>query len=462
LAGFLDALRAFFSPPPGVPMDRFGVVVFEGQDSRALNDAKWGITDTSATANSSAGEQVTIETALTSIAVQAAIRLLTNDIASLPVDALQRTTSGKQEIPKPAWMVTPAPLNPNVTWDDHVKQVVFSLLTDGNAFIYALPNVMRAQELRALDPATVEIISTGTDTEYRVQGASSVLTPFEIIHVPWVLRPGKARGLNPIEAAAQGLGIALAADSFVGDYFGNGAVPSSWIEVPPGVELTEQQITDIKDSVKREHVGKRKHHAAGMLTGGAKLVPFDYSNRDAQLLELRDHIVEEVARLFGIPPHMLGSQKPGAVGYASVEQRSIDYVQHALLPIINRIEKGYGRLLPSTETYIKFNLNGVLRGDSAARAAFYREMLQNRVMPLEEVRALEDLNPNPEAVGFLRTPNNSGADPRYEAVGALIRAGFDPAAALAAVGLPPITHIGLPPVTVQPADTGSAGAASEE
>jgi len=437
LAGFLDALRAFLNPPATVQR---GLV----------QEQLWNSGDIF---GSSTGKRVDTDSALKSIAVQAAVRLLVNDIGSLPIDAF-RATGARQPLPRPSWMVAPIPTNPNVTWEDHVKQVVFSMLTDGNAFVYCFPSVKRPQGLRALDPKTVDIkgdIGMG-ETIYQVSGVGG-LTPNEILHIPWVIPPGKNRGLNPIEAAKEGIGIALAADEFVGSYFGNGAILSGYIKFPQGMEPTEEQLKALKADFKLKHVGSRKSHAVGALTGGAEFEPFDYNNRDAQLLELREQIVEEVARLFGIPPHMLGSQRPGAVSYASVEQRSIDYVTHAVLPIVNRVEIAYRRLLPSTDAVLKFNLNGLLRADHKSRWDAYGVALDKRTVTVDEIRALEDLEPLGEdnGGGFLNTPNNTAADPRIEAVGSLIRAGFDPTAALEAVGLAPIQHLGLPPVTVQSA-----------
>ena len=107
---------------------------------------------------------------------------------------------------------------------------------------------------------------------------------------------------------------------------------------------------------------------------------------------------------------MLGSQKPGAVGYASVEQRSIDYVTHAVLPIVRRIEVGYSRLLRGSQTYLRFNVEGLKRGDANARAVYYTSLLQNKVLRREEVRALEDFPFDPESVGYLETPNNNPPD----------------------------------------------------
>lgn len=411
MAGFLDALRAFFTPAPGFePYEPLDEVVFYGERGLTFEQLFNTGADTAGW-TSTAGERVDTTSALRNIAVQAAVRLLTNDIGSLPVDAFRSGEQGKRELSKPRWVVEPNPANPNATWEDHVKQTVFGMLTDGNAFTYCFPSVARPEAIRALDPSTVEIRGGlgFAEVTYHVPGIGP-LTPAEVVHVPWMLPPGKNRGLNPIEAANQGLGIAIAADKFVGSYFGNGAILSGVIEFPAGAEPTTTQIEALKADFQRKHVGARKSHAVGALTGGATYKPFDYNNRDAQLLELRDSIVEDVARLFGIPPHMLGSQKPGAVGYASVEQRSIDYVTHAVLPIVRRIEIGYSRMLRGSQTYLRFNLEGLKRGDQSARSAYYTAMLQGKVIRRDEVRALEELPYDADAVGYLETPNNNPPD----------------------------------------------------
>lgn len=414
MAGFLDALRAFFTPAPGFAPSAddvpYGAVWIESERALGRNALfRIGDDDLFDRGNTAAGEAVDAESAMRLIAVQAAVRLLVNDIASLPVDAFRGTGAARAEITKPSWMVTPNPVNPNYTWQDYIKQVAFSILVDGESFTRAFPNTRSVEGLGVIATSNVrDVTADGFGVQYKLNNGAD-LTPDEVIHIPWLLPPGKLRGLNPINAAREGLGIGLASDKFVGRYFGEGAVLSGVIEFPAGVEPTADQIEQIKRDFKRKHGGARKSHAVGAITGGGKYVPFDYNNRDAQLLELRDSVIEDVARLFGIPPHMLGSQKPGAVAYASVEQRSIDYVTHAILPIVSRIEAGHNRLLRGPETYIKFNVKGLLRGDEQARAQFYDRLLQNKVMRREEVRALEDL-PFDGELGYLETPNNNAPD----------------------------------------------------
>jgi HK97 family phage portal protein len=404
-----DALRAFFSPAPGVeppyiPLDE--VIAERGITAEDM----WGPSADMWRDQVAAGERVDSDTAMRSIAVQAAVRLLVNDIGSLPTDTFRKEGLGRKPISPPVWVEDPNPLDPNETWEDHIKQVVYSLTTTGHSFTRCHPNRFRVEGVEVLDPLNVDIQPFRGNVVYDVKGVGA-LSPADIVSIPWILAPGKKRGMNPIEAAKQGIGIALASDQFVGSYFGDGTILSGVIEFPLGVDPTDAQIEGIKKDFKRKHQGARKSHAVGALTGGAMYKPFEVSNRDAQLLELRDQIVEEVARLFGIPPHMLGSQKPGAVGYASVEQRSIDYVTHAVLPIVSRIEKGYSRLMRGQQTYIKFNLNGLLRGDLAARAAYYDSLLNSKIMRREEVRNLEDLPFDAEGVGYLETPNNNAPEP---------------------------------------------------
>lgn len=359
--------------------------------------------------NTIAGVSVSMETALNASAVWACVRLLSNDIAGLPLDAYRRLADGgRQPIRLPAFLERPSP-NPNVTRDIYVQMVVTSLLLDGNAFVYVLPDATRPQEVRVLDPGTVTVRTNGGETTYRVQGSDRELTPEEIVHIPWIILPGKNRGMNPIDAARETIGMSLAADQYGAAYFGNGATLSMALKAPPDRELTDEQIEALQRQFERRHIGARKSHAVGVLTGGLEVVDMAKSNRDSQFLELRRYQVEDVGRLYGVPPHMIGSQEPGAVAYASVEQRSIDYVTHAVQPIVERLETAHERLLRGQRTFVKFNLEGLKRGDQKSRYDAWRVALETKFMTRDEVRAKEDLEPL--GLGFLETPNNNAPAP---------------------------------------------------
>jgi HK97 family phage portal protein len=404
LAGIRDALRALLTPLPAYdgsyPID---TVVREG---RALDDAMWGTAPD--TGNTIAGVRVSDATAMNASAVWACVRLISAAIAGMPLHAYRATATGRDPIDLPAWMTRPT-MNPNTTRAVHIQQLVASLLLDGNAFIQFFPSVMNPRSALVLAPQDVEIVDHGFGSvEYRVRSAGRDLTPAEVVHILYVVVPGKERGLNPVDAARETIGLSLAVDQYGAAFFGNGATLSGVIEYPEGVAPTKDQVKEMVQSFRRRHVGTTKSHAVGALTGGAKWKENSASHRDSQFLELREYQIEDIGRLYGVPPHILGSQKPGSVSYASVELRNIDFVTHGLQPVIEKIEDGYDRVMPSG-TFLKFNVAGLLRSDAKSRWESYGIALDKKVILREEVRALEDL-PNIGALGFLETPNNNPPD----------------------------------------------------
>jgi hypothetical protein len=271
-------------------------------------------------------------------------------------------------------------------------------------------------------------------------------TEAHMAHIPWVRLPGKLRGLSVLEASKESTGLELAARQWAGAFFRNGGTLGGVIEHPN--RPSKEELDLMRETFESRHKGSENAFKLGIITGGARLQQGSIKPDEASLEPLWRHVLEEAARLFHVPPHLLGSQNPGGSSFASVEHRSIEYVQHAIVPITTRLEAMFDRMVPG-DGYIKFNVNALMRGDAKTRAEAEAIWLQNRVMTLETVRDLEDLPADGAAEGYLSTPNNTMRDPRFEDVGSLIRAGFDPAAALVAVGLPSIKHLGALPVTVQ-------------
>lgn len=357
------------------------------------------------------GEPVTFDTVIGIQHVWACVTLLVNDIRKLPPDTFRDVGEGRRvPIDKPGWMHYPDPTDSNTRFRDHVAQAVLSLLVDGNAFLYAWPSVFNVEVLFALDPSKVDI----KNGRYHVRGYNEPLTDLNIRHVRNLVKPGERRGLNPIQAAREGFGLTLAAEQFGQRFFSNGAVMSGVIEAPAGANLDAQKL---KEDFNAKHDAKRKAHAIGVLTGGATFKAMSFSPEDTQFLALRKYQLEDAARLFHIPPFKIGSTEPGAVAYASTSNARIDYVQSAIEPIVVLLEDAYSDLIPGDDTYMKFNLNALLRGDPGARYTAYHSMLQDAVITKDEVRRWEDWGPADEAIGidseyggFLQTPNNT-ADP---------------------------------------------------
>jgi HK97 family phage portal protein len=357
--------------------------------------------------NTSAGIQVTAEAAMRA-AQGACIGLIADDIASLPVDFYMELAEAKVPMPEePGWYDQPGTSRWD-TWPDHISQVVISLLSDGNAFVQGIPDTMSPAILDVLDPGTVAVRKENGAKQYVVQGAQAPYGDAEIMHIPWRRMPGKLRGLNPVESAKETTGLELAAREWASRFFSNGATLGGLIQVPAGVPMTKDGIAALREQFANQHVGKRKAFAFGVLTGGAEWIQNTVTPQDSALAPLWRQVLEEAARIYHIPPHLLASQESGASSYASVEHRSIEYVQHAIVPVVRRLEVAYSRLVPGPETYLKFNVNALLRGDIKTRAEAYSFFLQNKVLQPSYVAQLEDFPPDQAAPGWLETPNNNG------------------------------------------------------
>lgn len=387
--------------------------MFGRREDRALGKNPFNIPGFEDYESDTAGVEVNADTALSLSVVYGAIRLLSEDIGGLPVDAFRKRAGVREQIdPAPSWIDLPLPLDPSVTTPDHFSQVVNAMVSVGENITVALPNVSFVGELHVLDPRNVEVSrnSRGVPVYRPTTGDFKGIefSPDQIIHIPLFRRAGAQRGLSPIEAMAQGIGRGMAAQDLGSRIFSNGEWIKALVEYPiEAGEVTDEQVRAMLRGLEKRHKGKRNAWTLGALTQGAKLHELMVKPSDLQMIESEEWTLEQFARTLGIPPSMLGSQKPGAVAYASVEQRSIDYVAHAVLPIVQRIEKAYSRLLPRG-SYIKFKANALLRGDVAARFAAYQIALQNKIMTIDEIRALEDMDPFGDSRGgLLETPNNN-------------------------------------------------------
>ncbi len=192
-------------------------------------------------------------------------------------------------------------------------------------------------------------------------------------------------------------------------FFKNGATLGGIISVPGGPDTVDAK--GLSEQFEARHSGEGKWWKPAVLTGGATFDSMTPTPKEAELGPLYQQAVEVAARFFHIPPHLLASQMAGAVSYASVEQRSIEYVQHGVVPITTRIERVLSRLLPG-DRYVKLNVTSLLRGDATARAEFYRTLAELKVMTPKQIAALEDLPVDLATDGFHETPNNNGIPDR--------------------------------------------------
>jgi len=404
------------------------------------------------------GVNVNTDEAFRISVVYAAIRLISDVCSTLPVDAYVREEGERKALrPKPRWVTDPEP-DQGVTRIDHYQALHVSLATDGNAFIRKVYD-LRGEliSLSVLDPRKVRIDRNSDGRivfHYDGERESVTLTEDDVVHITDLRRPGQLRGVSRIHELRETLGLAKALELFSAAFFGNGTTTQGVIEVPH--EITKEQAKALQDGWETGHRGLKNSHRPGVLSGGAKFQKTGVDPEQAQMLASREFMVEEICRVWRIPPHLLQSTKPGSMSYASVEELSKAFVTYTILPLIAKIEDAYSRLLPG-EAFLKFNVDGLLRANLQDRYAAYSQGIQAGFLNINDIHRVEDM-PAVEGGDTYRVPLanvdvNAAAltetKIKVDMASKLVVAGFDPEAALVAVGLPTIEHTGVLSVQLQ-------------
>ncbi len=418
-------------------------------ENRAISfQSVWG-TGSDLVLENSAGVAINPKTAFEVVAFFSAVSLISDTISTLPMDTFIRTDGTRRPYrPRPAWVDQPDIDN---TRQAFWQQNLVSLMVSGNSFT----RVFRDRQgeivnLVVLDPEQVTVTRNGMGRKiFTYEGESGkALTSEDIIHITDVLEPGSMRGISRVNRLSDALGVASALQQYAARFFGQGATTQGIIEFP-GPLLTKEQARDLANGFDQRHKGFRNSHKTGVLSGGATYKSTSVDNDSAQFLESRRFAVEEISRLFNIPLSMMGI--PGTQSYASVEQNAIQFVVHTLRPYIEKLEWAYSRLLPNN-AFLKFNVDGLLRGDFQTRIQGYSVGSQAGFMSINDIRKLEDLSPV-DGGDVYRVPlanvNLSAAslpeeEGKVNMVKKLIDAGFDPNEVLKAYGLPAIAHTGVP------------------
>jgi len=342
---------------------------------------------------SSAGVAINEQTSLSIGAYYAAVKLYADTVASLPWDTYIRIDGTRRPYrPSPSWLTTPQPANPNFTGFDLKHRMTSSLLVDGNCFVLFIRGRNGdIVEMRVLDPRRVEIRQRDGVPYYIVTGEDNVsveLTADAILHIPLFATGSMLRAPSPVEQHRTTLGLASATQLYSAKFYEQGASPSAVIKIAG--ELTQDQADSLRNSFSRRHEGIDKMHKIAVLTGGADFQQMSMKISDMQLVETLHWGVESIARLMGVPLHLL--QYPGGnTSYSSVEVISIEWLRLGLGPLVARLEAGLQRLVPGAEqTFIKFTLDGLLRPTTAERYAAYVTAMNAGILSLNEIRRLED------------------------------------------------------------------------
>jgi HK97 family phage portal protein len=337
---------------------------------------------------SASGMTVTEDTSLRLSAVYACVRLISDTISTLPYDQYVRRDGQRFPYrPKDSWVDRPSTEMPKTTfW----KQVIISLLLDGNAFVLVTRSGNEIVDLTPLNPKQVRVERQGGRKVFIINNTQTV-GPDQVLHLTEMLMPGELRGVSRIMQAKEALGLGLALEEYAANFFGNGAYAGGVLEFPD--KLSPEQRKEIRDTWNAVHQGPRRAHRVGMLWGGGKFNPLTVDPTASQLVDQRKFAVEEIARIFRVPPFMLGVSENAAMAFASIEQQQLFFRQHTIQPYVEMLEDHFQMLLENPATFIKFNMSSIVRADLSSRYSAYNVALLAGFMSVNDVRRLEDLGP---------------------------------------------------------------------
>lgn len=376
---------------------------FDRLQNAIVTPSEWSEYFTSVQASS--GALVTHDSAKRSAAVYACTRLIAGAVALLPLPIYERTADGsRKQVEHPAWWLFNESPYASLTACSFWEWMVSSMLMRGDGLAQIIRN-KNGQPLSfmPLPRECVDIESKDGALVYYVQDDTKryALPADDVLHFAGYGFDG-IKGESVIKyAARQAVGTALAADDFAGEFFANGAHPSMVVTYPEGIAPTKEQQEFLRDQFTERYVGKGNRQKPMLLVNGGKVEPVSLSAEDAQLLETRKFQVIEIARAFGVPPHMVGETSASTSWGSGIEQMSIGFVRYTLGPHLRRIEQEINRKLwpKSYKFFAEFNRDGLLAGDSKTESEVIGKSLggpgAQGWMTVNEARRLKNLPPVP-------------------------------------------------------------------
>lgn len=350
------------------------------------------------------GKNVNEMTALQTTAVYACVRILAEAIASLPIHVYKHTDEGKeQDVNHQLYYLLHDEPNPDMTSFVFRETLMSHLLIWGNAYAQIIRDG-RGQVL-ALYPLLPDRMTVKRDDKgelYYVYQRSEednpnfkdkgniILKKSEVLHVPGLGFDGLI-GYSPIAMAKNAIGMTLATEEYGASFFANGANPGGVLE-HPGILKDPSKV---RDSWNQVYQGTNNSHKVAVLEEGMSYKTIGIPPNEAQFLETRKFQINEIARLYRIPPHMVGDLEQSS--FSNIEQQSLEFVKYTLDPWVVRFEQAFQKalLLPDEKKtyFIKFNVDGLLRGDYQSRMNGYAIGRQNGWLSTNDIRRLEDMNP---------------------------------------------------------------------
>lgn len=349
---------------------------------------------------SSSGKSVSVDSSLQLSTVWACVRLLAETVSTLPLKLYRRMPDGSRQIARdhPLYRVLCRVPNAEMTPGRFMLMIAASIVLRGNAFV---EKRFIGTRLAALIPQLpqnmkVERLESGRlQYTYNENGKERVIDEKNIMHIRGFGLDG-VMGIQPVSKGRDIIGSSMSAEEAAAKVFEHGLQASGFLTSEN--TLNDKQREMIRASL-ASFISSKNAGKTMVLEGGMKYQGISMNPEAAQMLETRTFNVEEICRWFRVPPFMVGHMSKQSSWAASVEAQNLHFLTNSLRPLLDNIEQEISRCLigeaDSEEYFARFSVEGLLRADSAGRAAYYNSALNNGWMSRNEVRALEDQPPIP-------------------------------------------------------------------
>lgn len=361
-------------------------IIRKSTERRALPDTidPYGLTARPQFANYS-GEVVNELTALANTAVLASSMLIADSLACMPLELTRELSGGRLEkMPTPSVLIKP---NEHQSMFEFMHEAVLTLAIHGSVYIYA-PRGANGMpvEMINLHPSIVRDL-TNDPEGYAYAIGKQKYKREDIRAVHWIILPNHTRGVSPLEVLRNTIGVGLAMDKFLAQFYGDGATPSSVLETDG--TLTPEQARQTRETWEDSLYRRRR---PAVLSGGLKWRPVVTSAADSQMLEHREAIVRDIARAYRIPLHLIGGVGGQNETYQNVESAGISFVRYTLLAWMRRLEDVLSEMLP-VNVRVKFNADEFMRADLSTRVRAQQAMIMSGTLTPNEARHIENREP---------------------------------------------------------------------
>lgn len=384
--------------------------LFKSRDHPKIDNRTVGSSYSFYMGGSSAGKNVNERSAMQMTAVYSCVRILAEAVAGLPLHLYRYKEDGGKERAIDNNLYHLLHDEPNKEMSSFIfrETLMTHLLLWGNAYaqiirngkgevvaLYPLmPNKMQVD--RDENGELYYIYTRSSDEAKTMEGVTVYLTPRDVLHIPGLGFDGLV-GYSPIAMAKNAIGLAIATEEYGAKFFANGAAPSGVLEHPG----TIKDPSRLRENWNSTFGGSANSGKVAVLEEGMKYTPISISPEQAQFLETRKFQIDEIARIFRVPPHMVGDLEKSS--FSNIEQQSLEFVKYTLDPWVIRWEQSLSRALLNEDEkrnyFFKFNLEGLLRGDYESRMSGYAVARQNGWMSANDIRELENMDKIPAEDG---------------------------------------------------------------